>query len=48
MQEQAAALEKPVRAGLMDVNMVILAALNVAATLAVYLPFLKDLDVIYR
>jgi hypothetical protein len=51
MQEQAPALERtgfPLDTGLIDVRMAALAALNIVATLAVYLPFLGRFDVIYR
>jgi hypothetical protein len=48
MQEQATSLERRERAGFFDAKIAILAALNVAATLAVYLPFLNDFSVIYR
>jgi len=51
MQEQATVLEGPGLAGKADspdFRLVALATLNVVATLAVYLPFLGNLDVIYR
>lgn len=51
MQEQAPALEKtgfPLDTGLLDVKMLALAAINIVATLAVYLPFINNFEVIYR
>jgi hypothetical protein len=51
MQEQAPALERtglPLDTGLIDARMVALAALNIVATLAVYLPFINNFNVIYR
>jgi hypothetical protein len=51
MQEQVPVLERPglsIKKGLLDQKMVILAALNVLATLAVYIPYLGSMDVIYR
>lgn len=52
MQEQAPAIgsktASSLELGLIDVKMVALAAINVAATLAVYLPFIDNFDVIYR
>jgi hypothetical protein len=51
MQEQAPALERTglsLKNEFVDIKMVALAVINVAATLLVYLPFIGDINVIYR
>jgi hypothetical protein len=50
MQEQVPVLEAPAKrlAERLDYRMIALAVLNIAATLAVYIPFVGKMDVIYR